>query len=93
MTYFNLYAKEKLMASRKDKPVGQIFGAGLSWAEAIDAVADVYNGVSCLSCWRTTDLLIESPVRFLVHAHIAWVDCLVYVAGESFPLLSILPRC
>ena len=31
---------------RKDKPVGLIFGSGFSWSEAIDAAADVYNGVS-----------------------------------------------
>ena len=31
---------------RKDKPVSLIFGSGFSWSEAIDAAADVYNGVS-----------------------------------------------
>ena len=31
---------------RKDKPVNTIFGSGFSWSEAIDATADVYNGVS-----------------------------------------------
>ena len=31
---------------RKDKPVSLIFGSGFSWSEAVDAAADVYNGVS-----------------------------------------------
>lgn len=31
---------------RKDKPIGNTFGEGFSWSEAIDAVADIYNGVS-----------------------------------------------
>jgi hypothetical protein len=31
---------------RKDKQVNQVFGQAFSWSEAIDAVADVYNGVS-----------------------------------------------
>ena len=30
---------------RKDKPVGQMFISEVSWSEAIDAAADVYNGV------------------------------------------------
>jgi hypothetical protein len=30
---------------RKDKPVGTTFGDGFVWSEAIDAAADVYNGV------------------------------------------------
>ncbi len=39
---------EKLINNyfRKDKPVSLIFGSGFSWSEAIDAAADVYNGVS-----------------------------------------------
>jgi len=35
-----------LYISRKDNPIGKVFGSGLSWAEALDACADVYNGVS-----------------------------------------------
>jgi hypothetical protein len=31
--------------SRKDKPAAQILAQSFSWREAIDAVADVYNGV------------------------------------------------
>ena len=36
----------ELTLFRKDKPIGQTFGSGFSWPEAIDAAADVYNGVS-----------------------------------------------
>jgi hypothetical protein len=36
-----------LMPHRKDKPVvNHFFGQVFSWGEAIDAVADIYNGVS-----------------------------------------------
>ncbi|KAI4189698.1 MAG: hypothetical protein LQ348_003761 [Seirophora lacunosa] len=31
-------------ACRKDKPIGNVFGSGLLWTEALDAAADVYNG-------------------------------------------------
>ena len=31
---------------RKDKFAGQVFGSGFSWSEAVDAIADIYNGVS-----------------------------------------------
>lgn len=31
--------------SRKDKPIGQVFSQGFSFSEALDALADVYNGV------------------------------------------------
>jgi hypothetical protein len=30
---------------RKDKPIPQTFGGAFSWDDAIDAAADVYNGV------------------------------------------------
>ena len=33
-------------SSRRDKPVGHIFGSGFSWSDAVDAAADTYNGVS-----------------------------------------------
>ena len=35
-----------LIYPRKDKQVNQVFGQAFSWSEAIDAAADVYNGVS-----------------------------------------------
>ena len=34
---------------RKDKPAGQMFSSGVSWSEAADAAADVYNGVGSAS--------------------------------------------
>ena len=34
---------------RKDKPAGQIFSSEVSWSEAADAAADVYNGVGSAS--------------------------------------------
>lgn len=35
--------------TRKDKPIAKIYDKGFSLPEAITAVADVYNGVSCIS--------------------------------------------
>ena len=31
---------------RKDKPIGQFLNQPFTWSDAIDAAADVYNGVS-----------------------------------------------
>jgi len=39
--------------SRKDKPAAQILVQSFSWGEAIDAVADVYNGVRIMACDET----------------------------------------
>lgn len=41
--------------NRKDKPIGRIFGGPFSWSDAIDAAADVYNGVG--HCARFTGIL------------------------------------
>jgi hypothetical protein len=35
--------------SRKDKPAAQILAQSFSWGEALDAVADVYNGVCMIA--------------------------------------------
>ena len=43
-----------LMGHRKEKDVGNVFGRGFSWDEALDAVADVYNGVRCVSFLTAT---------------------------------------
>jgi len=31
---------------RKDNLIGEKFSSGFSWGEAVDAAADIYNGVS-----------------------------------------------
>lgn len=40
-----------LMSDRKNRQVGEVFGAGFSWPAAIDAAADVYNGVRIAILW------------------------------------------
>ena len=53
---------------RKDKAAGQIFGPGFSWSEAVDAAADIYNGVrSSLRGIPSVATLIEFVVRLLVN--------------------------
>ncbi|KAL2381519.1 hypothetical protein RJZ90_003873 [Blastomyces dermatitidis] len=43
---FEIVVRDVKGVSRgKDKPVGRTFGEGFFWAEALDAAADVYNGV------------------------------------------------
>ncbi|KAI9809632.1 MAG: hypothetical protein M1825_000064 [Sarcosagium campestre] len=37
-------AADAVLEKVKDKPVGQAFGESFSWAEALDTVAEVYNG-------------------------------------------------
>lgn len=44
-----LWRAFQLISSRRDRPVGQTFGAGFLWPEAVDAAADVYNGVRSAS--------------------------------------------
>ena len=35
---------DAVLEKEKDKPIGEVFGSGFSASEALDAVADVYNG-------------------------------------------------
>jgi hypothetical protein len=49
--------------SRKDKPAAQILAQSFSWGEAIDAVADVYNGVRMVA-WNEVQRLILSSSSF-----------------------------
>jgi hypothetical protein len=62
------------MEKRKDKPVRSTFGDGFEWSQAIDAAADVYNGVGCLKPYFLLDATLIVLVRFL--------DCLY---GSSSP--------
>lgn len=67
-----------LTASRKDKPVGNILGAQFLWAHALDAAADVYNGVSTLTSSRSIVMLTTLiPVRLLVYADLFGAYCVV----------------
>ena len=40
-----------LSVTRKDKSIAKIYERGFSLPEAITAVSDVYNGVSCISTY------------------------------------------
>ena len=67
-----------LIFFRKDKPVGHIFGSGFSWSEAVDAAAEIYNGVG--SKQRGTLIvatLITRVVRILVNANVPRAYCVV----------------
>jgi hypothetical protein len=39
---------DAVLEKEKDKPIGQVFDGRFSWAALLDAVADVYLGVSPL---------------------------------------------
>ena len=41
-----LVCKSILIMTRKDKPIGQSLEQSFSWNEALDSIADSYNGVS-----------------------------------------------
>ena len=41
----NRSAEDDSNSTRKGTDVERVFGDGFSWTEALDAVADVYNGV------------------------------------------------
>lgn len=52
---------------RKNEPAGQIFGSGFSVSEAVDAIADIYKGVSStLRGIPVVPTLIDCVVRLLV---------------------------
>lgn len=44
--------------TRKDKSIAKIYDKGFSLPEAITAIADVYNGVSCTSMYILASVLI-----------------------------------
>jgi hypothetical protein len=48
------------MVCRKAKQVNQVFGQVFSWGDAIDAAADVYNGVGQESLALVTALIQNS---------------------------------
>ncbi|MCJ1366922.1 hypothetical protein MMC16_006053 [Acarospora aff. strigata] len=41
----NRMVADAAMEKQKDEPIGRTFGQGFVWSEAIDAMADVYNGL------------------------------------------------
>ncbi|KAL9080296.1 MAG: hypothetical protein Q9157_000883 [Trypethelium eluteriae] len=47
-----------LTGCRKDKDIGNVFGRGFSWDEALDAIADVYNGFVFWSILTSLGLLV-----------------------------------
>lgn len=56
---------------RKNKLAGQVFGSGFSWSEAVDAAADIYNGVSStLRGFPVVATLINCVVRLLVDVNV-----------------------
>lgn len=64
--------------TRKDKAAGQIFGSVFSWSEAVDAAADIYNGVSSiLQGIPLVSTLIKCVVRLLVDVDVPRANCVV----------------
>ncbi|KAI9827631.1 MAG: hypothetical protein M1819_006920 [Sarea resinae] len=49
---------DAVLEKEKEKPIGRVFGEGFSWAEAIDAVADVYNGFVFWSMLTSLGVLV-----------------------------------
>ena len=60
-----------LFCFRKDKPIGRLLGSSLSWAEALDACADVYNGVSFAAGLSSVQVLMLVIVCLLVFTNFA----------------------
>ena len=65
---------QSLRCVRKNKTIGQTFGSGFSWSEAVDAAADVYNGVSETG---SPSLVIDAN------------DCLSMCSGHCLPRLGL----
>lgn len=73
------------MRHRKDKPIGQTFDASFSWGGALDAIADVYNGVR-QGLKHFLDNADPYVVCFLVNVNLPGPRCLVYVE-QYLPLI------
>ncbi|OCK84420.1 calcofluor white hypersensitive protein-like protein [Lepidopterella palustris CBS 459.81] len=49
---------DAVLEKQKDKEIGQVFAGGFSWADSLDAVADVYNGFVFWSMLTSLGLLV-----------------------------------
>lgn len=77
---------DDLLEKEKDKPIGDIFGSGFSAPEALDAVADVYNG---FVFWSMLTSLGLSVWYFpLWHMGISGWEILVLCPSATFLLCS-----
>ncbi|KAE9369571.1 calcofluor white hypersensitive protein-like protein [Stipitochalara longipes BDJ] len=54
----NKMVADAVLEKEKDKQVNQVFGQAFSWSEAIDAVADVYNGFVFWSMLTSLGVLV-----------------------------------
>lgn len=54
----NKMVADAVLEKEKDKQVNQVFGQAFSWTEAIDAVADVYNGFVFWSMLTSLGVLV-----------------------------------
>lgn len=54
----NKMVADAVLQKEKEKQVGQVFGQAFSWAEGIDAVADVYNGFVFWSMLTSLGVLV-----------------------------------
>ncbi|QSS51314.1 calcofluor white hypersensitive protein [Histoplasma capsulatum var. duboisii H88] len=80
-------AGDAVLETQKDKPVGRTFGEGFFWAEAIDAVADVYNGFVFWSILTSLGVLVwYFP---LWHMGISGYE--VFVMASVSPFLLSIP--
>ena len=79
-------AADDLLEKEKDKPIGDIFGSGFSAPEALDAVADVYNGFVFWSMLTSLGLTVwYFP---LWHMGISGWEVLVLCPAAAFLLCS-----
>ncbi|PMD67311.1 calcofluor white hypersensitive protein-like protein [Hyaloscypha bicolor E] len=54
----NKIVADAVLEKEKDKQVNQVFGQAFSWSEAIDAVADIYNGFVFWSMLTSLGVLV-----------------------------------
>lgn len=74
------------MPDRKNREVDIVFSSDLFGPALLDAVADVYNGVSSTAHVLTSKLSIL--VHVLVHLDLTWCFCVVYVNHSRLWSLS-----
>ncbi|KAI4279393.1 MAG: hypothetical protein LQ337_000316 [Flavoplaca oasis] len=77
---------DAVLQNEKDKPIGNVFGAQFSWAEALDAAADVYNGFVFWSMLTSLGLTVwYFP---LWHMGISGYEAIVMCTASPFLLVN-----
>jgi hypothetical protein len=72
---------DAVLEKEKNRPVGQVFDARFSWSDMLDAVADVYLGVSLSYGLHWHDAYITCSLRFGASSRLLALQCGTFRCG------------